>query len=434
MSSPIFLGNAAPIRQVNTITVALTWAAGDSCTISCDNVDFVVTIGTLVTTAQVATTIKQAFNSETLTDTTASFNVYGGAIALGAFAEVAATIGSTTSIVNLTANTPGKPFTFTVTEATVGNGTATGATLTASAGPAEGDNVDNYDTNAVPVDNDLIYFQGSNNLLYDLNLAQQPLQINKPKSYTGLVGLPIFNRDNASKTYREYRTPRYLTTDDNSAITTSNLETGTGPGSGRFMLDNGAGQAIVNIFGKGPRTEAGVPAILWKGSHASNVVNNLAGDLGVAWFSSETAVIATLRSGDGPQSPAETYCTPGVTLTTVIMNGGKLYTSSAITTATQNAGEYQHNTGTITTLNVNGGTFYPLGGATLTTLKIGSGGTFDARRGDASFAITNTVDLYAGSKFYDPNGRTGNPVFRLNGCKLSDVTIDLPIGKVLTPS
>ena len=42
-------------------TVAGTWAAGDTATITINGKSLVVTIGSLVTTAQVATTIVQAF-------------------------------------------------------------------------------------------------------------------------------------------------------------------------------------------------------------------------------------------------------------------------------------------------------------------------------------------------------------------------------------
>lgn len=431
MANPVFVSGAAAIKQTYTITIANTWAQGDTITLTIDNITFVVTIGTLVTTAQVATTLKQAYNAETLTDTAASYDVTGGAVALGAFAEMVATVSS--SVVTLTAVTAGKPFTMTTGDVanTAGNGTATVATGIANAGPYEADNVDNWDINAVPVDNDAVYFDGSGHVLYDLTLAVQPLTVNKPKKYIGRVGLPAINRDAPNKPYREYR-GRYLLSDDNTVTTTLNLETGDGPGSDRFMYDNGAGQAIVNVFGRGPRETVGVPSILWKGSHASNVINNLAGDLGVAFYGAETAVVATLRSG--PATSASTICGAGVSLTTVLMEGGYLLTNSAITAATQYAGTYEHTLGTITTLSVLGGAFYPLGGATITTLNVGSGGTFDCRKGAAAFTITNTVQLYKGSTFLDPNGRTGNVVFKLNQCTLADVTVILPHNKTFTPS
>jgi hypothetical protein len=170
---------------------------------------------------------------------------------------------------------------------------------------------------------------------------------------------------------------------------------------------------------------------LWKGS-GTNIVNNIAGDCGIAYFTEETATVGTLVTGDGPQSSAYTFCGAGCTLTTVTLNGGTQETASAITTATQNAGVWKHRLGTITTLNVNGGTFYPTGAATITTLNLY--GTLDCTQGSSSFTVTNTINLYKGSRIIDPQGRLGNAVFKLNGATFADVTIVGPLNKTFTPS
>ncbi len=437
MATHRWLGHAPGIKQVATIVVANTWAQNDTFTLTVDNIDFVITIGTLVTTAQVATTIKQAINGETLTDTSASCTIPvadGGGQFIGQLAEVVATVNSST--VTLTARTAGKPFTVSKTDTTAGSGdTSLTLNATTATGKHHLNNVDNLSGNAALLDNDVLVFDdGAVDAKYGLSLAVQLAAITKTKAYTGNVGLPAINSDNPSKLYSEYRTPRYLTTDDNTVTTTANLETGEGQGSGRFMWDAGAGQAVLNIFGQGRPAETGVPCVLFKGSHASNEVNNLAGSLGIAFFAGETAVVPTLRTGDGPASQAKTWCSSGVTLTTVTLNGGEQHTDSAITTAIQNGGNWFHNSGTITALTVAGGTFYPLGSATITTLTVPSGGTFDCRRGTDTFAITNTVQLYKGSRFLDPQGRAGNVVFKLNNCTLADVEIVLATNKTYTLS
>jgi hypothetical protein len=437
-------GTSANVKQITTITVANTWTAGDTATVTIDTVAFVITIGTLVTTAQVATTIYQALSGTTFTDTTASCTIAvadGGASLIPQFSEFTAT-NATASVCTLTGGTvsspsalAGKPFTVSVTESTASTGTATGATATTPTSQFHFDQADNWSGNTVPTDNDTVVFDdGSVDLRYLLTASAQFLVLTKTKGYSGNVGLAETNTDNSAKPYHEYRTPTYLTTDDNSVTTTAHLETGTGPGSGRFKWDAGAGQVLLTIYGQGRRAETGVPCTLWKGSHASNVVNNLAGDLGIAFFAGETAVVATLRTGDGPSSAASTICSSGVTLTTVLCNGGKLFTDSAMTTATQNAGEWSHTSGTVTTANVLGGKCYPLGGATWTTLTVGSGGEFNTTKGTTTFTITNTVQLYAGAKFIDPAGRAGNVVFKLNNCRLEDVTIQLAANKTFTLS
>jgi hypothetical protein len=430
-------------RQTYTITVANTWTAADTVTITIDNVAFIITIGTLITTAQVATTIQQALSGTTFTDTTATCTVGiadSGASSIPQFSEFTATVSS--SVVTLTGNgtgsLAGKPFTVTVTESTSSTGTATGAAGITATSQYHASEVDNWG-NAVPADNDtVVWDEGTLDTRYDLNTYAsgattcQPAVITKTKKYTGNVGLAETNTDSSSKPYPEYRTPKYFTTDDNSVNMAVNLETGEGPGSGRFKLDAGAGQMTVSVFGRGSRAETGIPCILLKGSHASNVVRNIAGDIGIAYFSGETAVVATLTTGDGPQSSAYTICGAGVTLTTVTLNGGTKETASAITTANHNSGNWLHSAGTVTTLHNNGGVFYPTGALTITTLNLY--GTIDLTKGHGTVTVTNTIQVYKGAKIIDPQGRMGNFVYKLNGCGPDDVTIITPFGKTFTLS
>lgn len=429
-------------RQADTITIANTWAQNDTCTLTINNVDFVITIGTLVTTTQVATTIKEALNGTTLTDTSASCQPPIsdiGAQFIPQFSELTAT--SSSAVVTVTANgsgaLAGKPFTLTAAENTAGTGTATRAASVTPTSQYHASEVDNWDGTNSPADGDtLIWDSGSNDVRWGLNTYQggstaQPTTVTVYKSFTGNIGLPEVNSDNSSKLYPEYRTT-YFTLDDNTATTTFNLEVGEGTGSGRLKFDSGAGQAVVNIFGKGSRIDTGTPCVLWKGSHASNVVRNNAGDLGIAFFGGETATVATLVTGDGPTSQASTICGTGVTLTTVTCSGGSLETNSAYTTGTANAGNWVHKAGTAgsTTVNKNA-TFYPNGAATLTTLDI-NGGKVDCTKGTATFTVTNTITMSAGSQFLDPAGRSGNVVIQLRDCTLKDVVIDHPQGKTIT--
>lgn len=434
-------------KQVSRITVANTWATSDTYTLTINNIDFIITIGSVTTTAGVATTIYQALTGTTLTDTTASCTIPvadGGAALIPQFSEFTAT-NATASQVDLTANgtgaLAGKPFTIAVTgDGTAGNGTGAITSVTVPTSQYHADQVDNYSSNAALADGDTLVFDNNSfDVRWGLNTYAsgattcQLATITKYKSYTGNVGLPEINTDNTSKPYHEYRTPTYFTTDDNTAITTANLEVGEGRGSGRFKWDAGAGQVILNLFGKGTRAENGVPCVQFKGSHASNVVNNIAGDVGIAFFGGETATVATLVTGDGATSQANTVCGSGCTLTTVTLNGGTQETNSAVTTANQYGGFWVHKAGTVTTANIYGGTHYPNGATTYTTLKL-FGGTFDASKGNAAITITNTIELYKGAKFIDPQGRSGTPVFHLNGCTLAEVTIVLPAGKTFTVS
>jgi hypothetical protein len=434
-----WIGQAVNVKQTATAVVTGTWAQNDTTTFTIANLDFVITIGTLVTTAQVATTIKQAFNGETLTDTSASCTIAvgdDGAQAIPQFAEFLASVSSST--VTFTArNAYGKPITMTNAVATAGDGDITyTAAATAAKGQHEADNADNFSGNAALVNNDTLNFQYGEpdaGIFYDLSLGVQLAAVNKAMTWEGMVGNSRINIDSPSKKYSEYRT-LYLTSTDNSVTTTFNLETGIGKGSKRFMWDSGAGAATLNIYGRSTRIETGVPCILWKGTNAANIVRNLAGDIGIAFLEGETATVVTLVTGEGRNDNASTICGSGVTLGTATLNGGFQETNSAITTAIQNGGIWHHKSGTVTALTINGGTYYPLGAATHTTITVGPNGVLDCTKGGASFTVTNTVQLYPGAKVFDPQGRMGNWVFKMNGGTYGDYEIVTPDNKTVTHS
>lgn len=442
MATAKWIGASLNRRQTDTITMAGTsdWVQGDTITLTIANVDFVVTVGTLVTDAQVATTVKQAFNGETLTDTSASCVpaiADGGAQAIAQFRHLNASVSS--NVVSITTDESGplagKPFTLSVSESVTGDETATEATTVTATSQYHANQVDNWDGNAVPANGDTVIFDtGAIHCRYSLDLgAIAVAQFTKYKSHTGDIGVARTNTDDSAYPHSEYRTPRYLTAD---GFTNADIEVGDGPGSSRIYLDGGTVASVYNIYGRGQRAETGLPCVLIVGANNSNIVRNLAGDVGIAFYGSETATLATLVTGNGPQSQASTICGAGVTFNsaTVTCNGGFLETNSAFATGVQNAGTWQHKSGTVTSMTVNkGGVHQPMGAATYTTIDL-NGGTFDCSLGAASFTITNPITMSAGSRFIDPQGRTSNPVFTLRDCTLADVTIVLPQGKTITPS
>lgn len=413
MATARWTGGSANIKQVSKITVANTWTAGDTYTLTIDSVDFVITIGTLVTTAQVATTIYQALTGTAFTDTTASCTIPvadGGANHIPQFADFVAT-NNTASQVLLTGGTntspvalEGKPFTITVTgDGTASTGTAAISSVTTPTSQFHADQADNYSGNAVPTGgSDTLVFDNNNiDMRWGLDYATTLTAITKSKTYSGNVGLPEQNVDNGAKPYHEYRTT-YLTC---TGCTTANLEIGEGQGSSRFKLNTGSAAAsTINVFGKGTRAEVGVPCTIWKGTHASNVVNNLAGDLGIAVFGGETATVATLVNGDGPQSVAYTFCGSGVTLTTLRIAGGQVVTNAGMTTAVIYAGRLDHYTGTISTLTSNGGTVYIHGACTITTTGTVYG-KIDLSQSAGTVTFTNLVTLDGSAEIYDPQAK-----------------------------
>jgi len=206
MATRRWFGDAVDVSQVDTITVANTWATADTCTLTINGKDLVLTVGTDTTTAQVALAIQEMVSNTTQTGTgNHTFSETGDNI--GEFAELTATVSG--SVVTLTSD-KGVPFTLAVVEVTAGSGTSVEATATAATGKNFFDNADNWSGTTVPVDDDDIVFDsGDVDLKYNIDQnGVTATSITIFQSYTGKIGLPETNSDNSSLTYREYRRPR----------------------------------------------------------------------------------------------------------------------------------------------------------------------------------------------------------------------------------
>lgn len=433
MATRTWKGQAVAIKHVATLAVTGTWVQGEQVTLTIDGLDVVVTIGTLVTTAQVATTIKQAFNGETLTDTSASVSPSQGIQEVPQFTEFVATVSSST--VTFTGVTAGKPVTMSAAENSSSGGITFTASATAATGPSHADNADNFSGAAVLADNDnFIVDANSVDILYGLSAACQPATVRITQANTGKVGLANVNEDGDS--YPEYRT-KYLTFDDNSVNCVYTIGEGLGQGSGRIRIDAGAGQATFNVVGRARRELAGVPQVLFVGTNTSNAFLVPNGDLGIAFFAGESANVASLTVGSEQGGDAEVFCGVGVTFNSgsVKVVSGKLTTHSAIATVNQYGGSWQHFAGTVTTCNVWKGTLALKNPAalTLTNLALGQGAILDLTESGATVTVTNEATLYSGCEIKDPYGRLAfGAGFRLEGAKLSDAKLNLGNDRVYT--
>lgn len=463
MAVKTWTGNAAAVRQIDLITVAGVWAAADTATMTINGKGLVVTIGTTGTsTANVAAALRDAWNatsrldSEGSTDATSNF----GGQEHGEFSEATASIDpDSTSVVIITANTPGKPFTLTVTEATVGTGTAARTASQAVTGPHHWDNALNWDTGSVPAtatadvvvfrDNDISVQYG---LPTTLNITLVVYQ-----SYTGSIGLPEVNRQNPAKPYQEYRT-RYVKLDDDTA--TDDLVTHT------FGIGPGNGSPLINVLCRNVDAtpnflttsaivhNTGTPQI--PGTKALNLVINNDGsgggtvtilkgsvDLGRAF--SEASSFGTLDIGLAANAN-------DTDVITTDHNAALTINQSAGTLVVQETSRYSLSTAR--TFNIKGGTCIARdlttsgtvnvtvynsriewdSSKTIAALMIGSGGILDAEKDVRAFTVT-ACDLYEGSSLLDGFARiTYTAGVDLNRCGIDDVTIRLGNNRRLTPS
>jgi hypothetical protein len=438
MATRRWLGNALAIAQRETITIGGTWLANDTLTVTCNGRDLVLTIGTTVTTTQIATELAAALGSTSSTLGTAySANERGPNIA--EFREFVA--GDTApaasgSTVILYGKTKGKPFTVTVSKSST-SGTVSTATTISATGPNHFDNADNWSGATVPVDSDDIVFDsGSIPLLYGLSQGTvTPASITITLGYTGKIGLASINVDDTAYQYTEYR-ERFLIlcASGDSLNTAVTIGGGEGLGASRINLDCNTGQATIAVLGSGQSEVSSVPAVCLKGTNASNVLSVSRGSVGVALLAGESATVATLNVGyrTNQASDAVVTCGSGATLTTINQSGGVLTTASAVTTQNLTGGEWVHLAGAVTTANVDGGACRYRATATLTTAVVGGAGELDFRQDPRSRTVTN-CDIFEGSIVRDPAGTvTFTNGIDLNRCDLQTVTLQIPQHKRLT--
>lgn len=423
MATKTWTGNAHQVRQISTVTVANTWAAADTGTLTINGKDLVVTIGTGGdATAAVATSIKEAWMSATgLAGTTngtyATTSNFGGQ-EHGEFAEVTATVSG--SVVTLTANTPGKPFTLAVTQATLGSGDLTLATPQAATGKHFWNNADNWDSGTVPADNDIVVFRDSDvSVKYGLpDSTDLEVTIQQWNSYTGEIGLPRINLDNPNLPYYEYR-QRYVRLDDGGSGTNIAHRFGIG--------QDGLGSPLINLkhitvkcspivynTGRPLDSRPGTKALNICCTANTSTLNILNGSVDYSSQDGSTSAFLTVTQANGDSRGIEAIHT---TSAGISVSGGTALIGQAgaiaVVVCYGGTTRIENQTGTITAVNVqNDAVLQYASTATISALTM-QGGTFDARVDAGGFTITST-DVYRGSRFLDPYGRlTVGTIFRL---------------------
>lgn len=414
MSTIQWTGNAHSVKQISTITIANTWAAADTCTITINGKDLVITCGsTTTTTALVATAIKEAWMAAGRLDgTSSSSNAtsnFGGQD-FGEFREMTATVSS--SVVTLVAVTAGKPITLSVAENTAGSGTATLATPQAATGKWHWNNIDNWSGGAVPVNDDVCVFKESDiPCRYGLPDGTLEVTIEVWRSYTGEVGLPAINRDEASYPYPEYR-QRYVRLDDAGTGTNIAHRFGLGQdgmGCRLFNLKHSTivCSPVVYFTGTPLAERVGAKALNICCTADTSTLNILSGS--VEWSSQDsgTSAFATVTQTGGDSRGADGLKTSGV----LVMSGGTCTAGGTLSCTYTCRGGTLHvekQTATVTTMSIHPGASVDFAsgstaGITITTLNMW-GGVFDASNNAGTVIITNST-IYAPSRFLDPYKR-----------------------------
>lgn len=420
MATTRWLGRAAAVAQVTRYLFGGTWEADDI-------VDLTIGLKTVSVTAG-STTITTVVDNVASAWNALTSSVYPE------YAEVTASRSGNYLV--LTGDTAGVPFACTVSTRDAGGAadsqTIDGATssagvdLTACSGPHFWSVASNWSGGAVPSTGDVVYLAHSE-VSIKYGLAQSAVTLaalHIEASYTGDVGLPTVNSDGAA--YPEYRAT-YLAI----GATALNVGAGEGQGSQRVKIDTGSAQTTVLVRQTGSPAEQDLPAMIWKGTHASNAVEVARGSFGAAVFGGESATVDVLRVGfiGSENADAQAFGGSGLTLTTLRQQGGQVSLNAGLTTVSQTGGRLTIGAGNVTTLTNDAGDVSYNGAGTIATLNVS--GVFDASGDMRGMTVTN-ANLYAGASVRDPAGRVAwtNPI-QLVRCGIPQVSLDVGVHRTL---
>jgi len=388
MATKLWVGNAVAVAQVDDITPANV-EVGDIFTVTINGKSVSYT-AVAATVADVTAGLVAALNLSTIQE----------------FAEI--TWADATTKLTATADTAGKPFT--LTTSTTNGGAADTQTLTrtasvANAGPNVWDTPNNWDGGVVPITgDDVIIGTEGGDILYGLDQsAVTLLTLTILQGFANTIGLPETNADSSTE-YPEYR-DTYLKVGATDIV----IGTGAGNGSSRIKINTGAVQTTMLVKNSGQSSDDAVPAILWKGTHASNAVNINRGDVGIAVLAGETATVKTLRTSfiSSIIGDVTLRCGSGTMLngagSITIIAGGTISIESDTLSISQTEGDLTlDGSSAHAELDMDGGNCHYNTDGTLTQGKVGSDAELDCSQDIRSRTFTD-LELHEGSTFKDPN-------------------------------
>jgi hypothetical protein len=444
-------GNAQAIKQVDTFTPTLTWATGDTATLTINKKSLTVTVGAAVTPTDVAAALAAAVNaSDATTGLVGTESRNFGGQEIPEFTEVVAS--SSGAVLTLKSVTAGVPFTVTASEVTAGTGIMGSVThATAATGPNFVDNANNYDTAALPADNDTLYFDsGSTSVLHALDYFRtnaRDLTIVISNDYTGQIGNPSINPIG----YREYRPLYFQYRGGTKSISFVEGTSGVA-GQGNCWIDL-QDQASVTLTSNVKRGSGTAPTVFLAGGDATTQAGTWTIRDGLIAIDPDDASLAAGKSfynqelfvgttsGDAPivtiGSRARLYIGSPFASEITMLNGTLRIDAATSAGIGSDQAVIVVRGGTLNLVEASiGPTMTVYSGATLNLIGGGQtekitlfGGSLDCRLGSDLNDVQKVV-AYAGSSVYDPAGRAVSSI-DLVGCKPSQVTTDLPPNRLL---
>jgi hypothetical protein len=425
MATTAWLGAALKVPQQDTILLTLTWAAADTIDLTINGKVLTLTCGSGVI-ADIIEDLANMINGGTLANS-GSANALGSSI--GEFNKLTATEDGVATV-TITGPPDGQPFTLTVASTTAGDGAHTHtANFVTPTGPHHWDDADNWSGGAAPSDADVVVFDGraTQSLKYALDQnATTPSQVIITQDFGPnlTIGLPEVNKDTSNLPHDEYL-QSYLKIGAAADAQTITVDIDAKQ-AGLIKLDTNTAKTVMTVTYTGSRASPDTPVLLWKGTHIDNEVNISRGDMAIAFYDGETAVLDYIRQSyvTNQNSDSKVIVGDGTTLNiSVDKSGGELYTYAAVPVITHNGGSWTHYAGNITTATIMSGVFYFEGsGTTITTLAV-YGGTVDGSRDNRARTVTNCSITKGGGWMNPADAIAVTNGIDLYGCTQKDLSV-----------
>lgn len=437
MATKRWLGGAPARKQVTTITMGGTWLAAETLTVTCGNQDLILTVGSTVTTTQIATELAKLLAATSVSGAalgTGYDGNYGGQEILQ-FQDFVAT--SNSNVVTLTGATAGLPFTVTASETST-SGTVSVSTTTAATGPNHADNADNWSGGTLPANGDTMLFDtGAVAVKYGLtyfrtNTLSCPLT--HTTDYTGQIGLP----DENPAGYPEYREKRLQILDAGGANICKFVAGNTSASNvGTVRLDFASQTADYILVAANAMPNNSTPSLEIYGGTFSTL-DFRSGNVKLGDPSASSSAVGTdlLSVGGGGGDVKVSVEQSLATTEKIVQYGGTFVARSGISYSGGGTAAWTVYGGTarvagsgVRDLIMHGGSVYP-GHAAPDDAKV-YGGTLDLTDCFLTFG-SKKVYLGKGAAYRDPNDIEPTAEIYFVACTPSDVTLQLPANKKIT--
>jgi hypothetical protein len=377
-----FIANEIRQAEIHTLTIGGTPAAGDTVFLTINSKKITYTLVTGDTTSTTAAALASAIRLSRE----------------GEFSQFSLTVAS--AVITITANSPGRPITATgsgsLTVGATGGVTITDALVQSNLGPADANDINNWQGGVLPLTTDTLFFDNATfPMLYNLSIMSgfslAAIYV-KPTFSGGGIGLPLF----APEGYREYRGGRLTLT----ACPILRVELPDAAGAGSFRFDTGSTASTVFILGSG-NPGIGQEQVDWIGSSVSSTVEVLNAGVTIATGYGETASVSEINGTGSAISLGS-----GVSVTTLNVDSCTVDARCNLPTVNMNNGSTLtiRDTATMGTVQLDSGTLTHISSGNITTLYLGSGATADFSQSRDPITITN-VDMNEGSVLLDPYKR-----------------------------